>query len=250
MARAISTRWRWPPDSVPKRSSARSVEPDALERGVGRGPVGPARPAHPADAAVAAHEHDLVHRHGELGVERLLLRARRRPGAGRRPASRPSTSMRPLRSGTSPRIAFSSVDLPDPLGPISATDCPGATEPVMSVEGVDRPVVDGHVVELAGPARAGGTGSIGSRHVGHPGSIQESLSTGNRSQSVPDRRNELGARSEAEDEAEDAVLEEVRGEAVAEAHGLGVEADQVAVAGHAGLDARRRSPGRSARGCP
>ncbi len=48
-------------------------QPDPVQGLVGGGPVGPARPADPADAPVTAHQHDLGHGDGELGVERVGL---------------------------------------------------------------------------------------------------------------------------------------------------------------------------------
>ena len=81
---------------------ARSARPDLLQRRRRRRPVGPAPAAQPADLPVAAHQHDLLDRDREVGVERVGLRhvgdvapgpggraaqhldpAARRPGPGR-----------------------------------------------------------------------------------------------------------------------------------------------------------------------
>src|ERR671914_2742934 len=42
-------------------------------------------------------------------------------------ASSPSTSTRPASGGSSPAITLNNVDLPQPLGPITETNSPGAT---------------------------------------------------------------------------------------------------------------------------
>ena len=78
-ARAISTRWRWPPESVPKRACACSVEPDARERRVRPRPVLARHAPVPRRPPVGAHQRDVVRADREVQPRALGLRHVRRP---------------------------------------------------------------------------------------------------------------------------------------------------------------------------
>ena len=106
----------WRTRAMPTRSSA--VRDRAAVR---RAPT----PPDPADGPVAAHLDDLAHGDREVPVDRVALRARRRPGrAPCAPGGRGSAPAR-RRPGTRPSAARSSVDLPAPLGPTIADSAPG-----------------------------------------------------------------------------------------------------------------------------
>ncbi len=59
--------------------------------------------------------------------------------AGRPASSAPSSAMRPARGAMSPEIARSSVVLPAPLGPTTATASPWATRRLTSQSAVNAP---------------------------------------------------------------------------------------------------------------
>ena len=107
---AMLTRWRLPPDSVPSSSPARLAEAGLLEHprhdGVGVGD------------ALQAREQPQVLGHAELGVDRRLLG---------HPADLARRCGSPCRwsARCSPARIDSSVVLPAPLGPMTATTSPG-----------------------------------------------------------------------------------------------------------------------------
>ena len=123
-ARAISTRWRWPPDSVAEAARGAVGEADAASAARARSRSRAAEAPPPRRAGVGAHQRD---------VERAGREVRAAPGrsAARRPA-RPCTSTVPRCCGSSPSSARNSVVLPPPLGPSTATRRPGATSKATS----------------------------------------------------------------------------------------------------------------------
>ena len=86
-ARASRARWRWPPESSPKRTCPpRSREPDALERGARRLALGPARRQPPAARRERAHQRHVERADREVEPRALGLRHVRRPAAQLDPA--------------------------------------------------------------------------------------------------------------------------------------------------------------------
>ena len=137
-ARAIEARCAWPPDSVPARWAAKSARPTSLqarhgvrlfrarqhaERG-GEGPV-PAEGAaqHVGQHAAPGDQPGLLEHHAH-GDPRIGQGA-----AGQPVMSRPATQHVPGGRAQQPGDAFrSSVDLPQPLWPRTASSSPAATD--------------------------------------------------------------------------------------------------------------------------
>ena len=128
-ARAMSTRCCWPPDSVATPSRALSASPTAA--------IGPrdrllVRAAHrqerPAPRQPAGGDH-LLHRGGYAGRGAGPLRDEADPAASRGTRSRgvPNSRTSPRTTGTSPIIERTSVDLPEPLAPSTASTSPWRT---------------------------------------------------------------------------------------------------------------------------
>ena len=118
-ARAISTRWRCPPDSAPKRARARSARPtrSSTARAASR-----SRARHPPPrrrARVRAHEHDVERGDGEVEPRAVGLR---HVGGRRVELDGPRA-----RTGSSPSSARNSVVLPPPLGPSTAATVPASS---------------------------------------------------------------------------------------------------------------------------
>ncbi len=73
-ARAISTRWRWPPESSPSGSRARSARP-TRSSGIGRDPaLGGAEAPVPGHARIGAHQYDVERADREVEPGPLGLR--------------------------------------------------------------------------------------------------------------------------------------------------------------------------------
>ena len=123
-ARATSTRWRWPPDSSPNVSPARSRQPDALERRAARAArsraARPPPPRQRANAPISATSSALT---GKSSRERSVCGT---------VAAAPATSSAPASGGSSPSSTRNSVVLPPPLGPRTATRSPGARRELTS----------------------------------------------------------------------------------------------------------------------
>ena len=125
-ARAIRARCCWPPERVTTGSPARSVSPTARQRRGDRPPVGPRRraaacpggpagPRRPPRATVAGTPPPAPIRCGTYPMRHHCRN--RRCGVSKRVT-------RPALSGTSPSTARTSVDLPEPLAPSTATTSP------------------------------------------------------------------------------------------------------------------------------
>ena len=129
---------------------------DHLERVVDRGAVGAReRAQQPAPGQPAGRDH-LPHRGGYAGRGAGALRHEADPAPVARSASSgvPKSSSEPAVSGSSPVSARTSVDLPEPLAPISATNSPGATVRSMPRRIGRPPMATAPSVEL-GPGRLG-----------------------------------------------------------------------------------------------
>ena len=123
-ARASATRWRSPPDSSPGRRSSMPVEPQRL-----RGPRTRAA-SPPVDSRARPQPERDVALHGQVREQREALEDHRHAAlarARRRATSSPPINTRPPWISSSPAIARSSVDFPEPEAPSTATSSPGAT---------------------------------------------------------------------------------------------------------------------------
>ena len=94
------------------------------------------RAAHRAPAGVARHRDRLPHGDRQRPVDVGGLQH----GATAARVRRAGTSRRPDRGGSRPAIARSRVDLPDPLGPMSATDVPAGMSKVLGANAEPVPV--------------------------------------------------------------------------------------------------------------
>ena len=103
-------------------------ERDRLERVVDRVAVGGADAPPPTLLREATRGHDLAHRRGQVGRDAQPLRARTRAASGRggRRGPRRTPRPRPGCGASRPRRIRSSVDFPDPFGPMSAANSPRA----------------------------------------------------------------------------------------------------------------------------
>ena len=117
-ARAISTRWRWPPERRPKVCSASARRPTRSSASRRRLALAPARPPPPGQPRQRPHRRHVERRDRVVEPRALGL------GHGRR-RSRATRSV-PASGGSSPSSARSSVVLPPPLGPSRASVCPRA----------------------------------------------------------------------------------------------------------------------------
>ena len=124
--RAISTRCCCPPESVETWWRARSARPTASRasliatRSLRR--IGAQRPA----ARESTGGHHLGDGRGHaLGDRRALRHVAEAVPVAEAGQLLPKSRMLPLLSGCSPTIALTSVDLPEPLAPSSATTSPG-----------------------------------------------------------------------------------------------------------------------------
>ena len=92
-ARAMSVRWRWPPERAAKRRRARLSKPtSATASWAARRSACPGQPNHPrSPGAQPPHEHDVHHGGGEVGIVLYALRhvAHAEPCGPRRPAKHP-----------------------------------------------------------------------------------------------------------------------------------------------------------------
>ena len=128
-ARAIATRWRWPPDSAVGRNLARSASPTRSISSVARRRAARAgRPASSAgnstfSTAVSSSIRWKAWKTNPTASWRSRARARSLIWSTRLPASRTS----PPDGRSSPPSRCSRVDFPQPLGPMMATVSPAAT---------------------------------------------------------------------------------------------------------------------------
>ncbi len=139
IARAMLTRWSWPPESLDGfRLADRLVQPDGIEQlGHARPPlrfraaaVDPQRLCdRPRDglAPVEGEERFLEDR---LELGRSSFRRRRDAPSSRSPMNRTS----PLLGESRPRARLATVDLPDPDSPTSPTTSPAPTSKVTSAQ--------------------------------------------------------------------------------------------------------------------
>ncbi len=108
-ARASETRWAWPPDSVTGHTSCFSASPTSSS---------PAR-------ARRRRSSRLPSRRARATLSPTRFQGSRR-GCWNATETTPSTSTLPWVTGSSPASVRSSVDLPEPLRPRTATSSPGA----------------------------------------------------------------------------------------------------------------------------
>ena len=127
-ARAIATRCAWPPESWRGRRRGEVADAEPVEPGA----RAPARPRAAGRPGCAARRRRCRARRGAgssscrwktMPTSRSWVRSR---AARRPPRWSPSRRTCPSSSGTTPASARSSVDLPAPLGPITATTSPGS----------------------------------------------------------------------------------------------------------------------------
>ena len=161
-ARARATRWRWPPDSVAPRSpttvscAAGEVGRRSRRRRPGRGPASRCSAGQPRStfsATVSAKRNaswnavaTSLAQLGDAAVDASVAAVE----ADRRRAS----------GSSSPATSSSSVDLPEPVGPTTATVRPGSTVKRHVVEHREAGLVgEGEAVDL----EAGAGGSAGRR---------------------------------------------------------------------------------------
>ena len=103
---------------------------------------------HAPARSVEAEGHQVDSAHAGGGVEALALGQVADLWPWACWGERPSTSTDPPASGTRPRIAFISVDLPAPLGPSTATNSPRpmvseTSERIVAAADADRGVAEG-----------------------------------------------------------------------------------------------------------
>ena len=128
-ARAIATRWRCPPESAPGRSAARSSRPSVSSRSRARAVASAGRaPAISAASATFSSADRCSMRWKNWNTSPTW---RRRSRASRVLLSSsvrtPASATVPSSARSSPATRCSSVDLPLPDGPISATNSPART---------------------------------------------------------------------------------------------------------------------------
>ena len=128
-ALAMATRWRWPPESAPGSSSAPSRSPSPSSRSRARA-VACAGRAPPTSAASATFSSaDMCSMRWKNWNTSPTWRRRSR-ASGAAPSSSVRTPARlilPSSASSSPASRCSSVDLPHPDGPMSATNSPRRT---------------------------------------------------------------------------------------------------------------------------
>ena len=123
---AMNARCCWPPESVCMDESARRRQADARDRFVDDRPVAPAQRAEqPADCEPAGRD-DLSNGRRRLGSEPAFAAPGSRAcDAGRsRPPARRTAAPRPLSGRSRPSTSRTSVVLPPPFGPATATNSP------------------------------------------------------------------------------------------------------------------------------
>ena len=153
--------------ALPDRAPRVAAGPDEVDHLVQpsspvRRPGGPQQPGQQRDRGappvpVQAEPDDVDPADADVGVEGVPLRQvpDRACCAGR--AARPAPSTVPALTPISPRITFSRVDFPTPLGPSTATNSPAAT----SRDTSDHTVVPPTTAD--GAAHAGTAGLVGNR---------------------------------------------------------------------------------------
>ncbi len=120
------TRWRWPPDRLRSGDSARcSIPIVAMAVRTRASSVASARRHSPRCAKRAMRTTSMA-RSGRMKLEARLW-ARYATRRGLAPGSRPRTRRRPACGRSRPTRVRSSVDLPEPLVPTSASDVPVST---------------------------------------------------------------------------------------------------------------------------
>ena len=128
-ARAIATRWRWPPDKAEGRNDARSARPTCSSRSAARRRA--ARGERPASNSGSSTFSTAVHssiRWNAWKTKPTAVRRIRASAFSPNPSMRrPASESAPPEGRSSPPNRCSSVDFPQPLGPITATVSPEAT---------------------------------------------------------------------------------------------------------------------------
>ena len=142
-ARAMSTRCCWPPDRWRRSSRRRSARPTTSSASsIAARSARDSGREQPAAGQPAGGD-DLPDRGGYAGGRAGALRHEADPLPARR--SRPAGCRRarpgPAAAGAARLSARTSVDLPEPLAPISATNSPAST--VRSIAAQHRPAADG-----------------------------------------------------------------------------------------------------------
>ncbi len=128
-ARAMASRWRWPPDSTPGTAEALSPMPSRSSRSRARvSAIFRLRPAMIAGRATFSSTVMPSSRLKNWKTRPTWLRRIRASSSSVRPVtSSPATVISPSSAISSPATRFSSVDLPQPEGPIRATNSPAPT---------------------------------------------------------------------------------------------------------------------------
>ena len=128
-ARAMASRCRWPPDSTPGTAAALSPMPSRSSRSRAR--VSAILRLRPAITAGRATFSSTVIPSSRLKNWKTMpmcwRRSRARSSSPRPVTSSPATMIVPSSASSSPATRLSSVDLPQPDGPIRATNSPVAT---------------------------------------------------------------------------------------------------------------------------
>ena len=130
-ARARVSRWRWPPERMVPRSPTTVSRPSRqpADEPVGLGQ--PQRRTTPAASSTPAPVQRHVAAHGVVEHERHLRHqrrpSRRAPRRSARVRRRRRAAPRPAAGSTSRAASAAIVDLPEPVGPTSATVRPGGT---------------------------------------------------------------------------------------------------------------------------
>ena len=128
-ARAMASRWRCPPDSTPGTAPALSLMPSRSSRSRARvSAIFRRRPAITAGRATFSRTVMPSSRLKNWKTSPMWRRRSRARSSSLRPVtSSPATLISPSSAVSSPATRFSSVDLPQPEGPIRATNSPLAT---------------------------------------------------------------------------------------------------------------------------
>ena len=167
-ARASATRWRSPAESPAPRSPSAGAERRPAARRPGRPrpawsiaamqPRRRRRPAGPSRTFVADRRGEEMWTLGHPGQPCGAMR----PGRGRRDVDAADADRPSLRRDEAEHAPSSSVDLPQPLGPVMATTSPGSID--------ERHPVEGRLV----PARVGDAQVVRPRAVPTPGRARRS----------------------------------------------------------------------------
>jgi len=119
-ARQMATRCCMPPDSCQGSLSSKPARPAICNSWCARGRCG--RRSSPRSCIGSSRFFSTVRQASSTGVWKTMPTSSSGPST-----ARPPMSMRPAVAGVSPATIFSSVLLPQPLGPTMTTNSPGST---------------------------------------------------------------------------------------------------------------------------